>query len=254
MYETIDTLIVEADGPVRIITINRPEHKNALNDPTHDAFVDIWHQIALDDEARAVVLTGAGSTFSAGGDIVGFPRLAELKTRRKILMGARRLVHEMVEFHLPVIAAVNGPAIGLGCSIAHLCDIVLMADDTYLADTHVSIGLVAGDGGAMTWPMLTSFLKAKEYLFTGDRIPAPLCVEMGLANRAVPRDQVLPEALALAHRIAAQPYQSVQDTKRAMNMHLRNAVSTVMNFAFMAESESFATEELLQKVTEFTKG
>lgn len=251
MYRTIDTLTVEADGPVRIVTINRPEHKNALDDPTHDAFVDIWHQIALDPDARAVVLTGAGKTFSAGGDIKGFPRLVDLHLRRKVLMGARRLVHEMVEFHLPIIAAVNGPAIGLGCSIAHLCDVVLIADDAFMADTHVSIGLVAGDGGAMTWPLMTSILKAKEYLLTGDVIPAELCVELGLANRVVPKEQVLKESVELAHRIAAQPFQSVQDTKRAINIHLRNAVSAVMNFAFMAESESFATPELLEKVEQF---
>lgn len=253
MYNTIESLKVEADGPVRIITLNRPESKNALNDPTHDALADIWRQIALDDDARTVVLTGAGSTFCAGGDIMGFPRLVDLKLRRKVLMGARRLVHEMVEFPLPVIAALNGPAIGLGCSIAHLCDIVLINEDAFMSDPHVTIGLVAGDGGAMTWPLLTSILKAKEYLFTGDVIPAPLCVDLGLANRALPPELVLPEAMTLAHRIAKQPFQSVQDTKRAINMHVRNAVNAVMNFAFMAESESFATEELQARVAAFVE-
>lgn len=253
MYRTVDTLKVETDGPVRIVTLNRPAQQNALDDDTHDAFVAIWHQIALDPGARAVVLTGSGNTFSAGGDINGFPRLVDLHVRRKILLGARRLVHEMVEFHLPIVAALNGPALGLGCSIAHLCDIVLIADDAYMSDPHVSIGLVAGDGGAMTWPLMTSLLKAKEYLFTGERIPAQTCVELGLANRAVPRDQVLKEALDLAHRIAQQPFQSVQDTKRAINIHLRNAVGAVMNFAFMAESESFTTPELLERVEQFKK-
>jgi enoyl-CoA hydratase len=253
MYQTTDTLTVEADGPVRVVTINRPEAKNALDDPTHDAFAGIWHQIALDDGARAVMLTGAGSTFSAGGDIKGFSRLVDLQLRRKVLMGARRLVHEMVEFPLPVVAAVNGPAVGLGCSIAHLCDIVLIADDAYMADTHVSIGLVAGDGGSMTWPLMTSLLKAKEYLLTGEKIPADLCVQLGLANRVVPKDQLRKQALELAHRLAAQPFQSVQDTKRAINIHLRNAVSSVMNFAFMAESESFSTPELLAKVEQFNQ-
>jgi enoyl-CoA hydratase len=251
MYRVPDTLTVEADGAVRIVTINRPQDLNSLDDATHDGLGELWSQIAVDDSARAVVLTGAGTAFCAGGDVKGFDRLTDLRLRRRILWGARRLVHEMVEFQLPIVAAVNGPAIGLGCSIAHLCDIVFIADTAYLADPHAALGLVAGDGGAITWPLLTSLLRAKEYLYTGDRIPATKAVELGLANRVVPADQLMTESLAMAQRLAALPWQSIQDTKRAINIHLRQAVSSVMNFAFMAESESFSTDELQANVASF---
>jgi enoyl-CoA hydratase/carnithine racemase len=126
-----------------------------------------------------------------------------------------------------------------------------MADHAYLADTHVSIGLVAGDGGAVTWPLMTSVLKAKEYLFTGEKIPAELAVELGLANRVVEGGRLIEEARALAHRIAEQPPQALQETKRAVNLHLQRAASAILPFALSAESESFATAELRASIERF---
>src|SRR5260221_12884219 len=111
----------------------------------------------------------------------------------------------MVRFPLPVIAAVNGPAVGLGCSLAVACDLVFMSELAFLADPHVTVGLVAGDGGAALWPLLTSMLRAKEYLFTGDRIPATVAVELGLANRVVASDTLVADAIAVAHRLASMP-------------------------------------------------
>jgi enoyl-CoA hydratase/carnithine racemase len=159
----------------------------------------------------------------------------------------------MAEFPKPVVAAVNGPAVGLGCSLAISCDIVYISESTYLADTHVNIGLVCGDGGAVSWPLMMSLLKAKEYLLTGDRIPAAECVALGLANRAVPEDQLMAEAMAFAHRLAAQPAQAVQETKRALNLHLQAAIALVAPFALSAEAESFATDDVRASIDRFTK-
>ena len=185
-------LKVESDGGVRVITLNDPDKLNAMTDPLHEALTDVWVHIMRDPDARAVVLTGAGRAFSAGGNIPGFLRNVEdVEYRRAGMRTARLLVDHILGCHLPVIAAVNGPAVGLGCSLAVSADIVLMADNAYLADTHVSIGLVAGDGGVVTWPFMISLLKAKEYLFTGDRIPAQTAGEIGLANRVVTADSVL---------------------------------------------------------------
>jgi enoyl-CoA hydratase len=142
---------------------------------------------------------------------------------------------------------VNGPAVGLGCSIAAISDIVLIDETAFMADTHVNVGLVAGDGGAMSWPLMMSILKAKEYLFTGERIPAAQAVELGLANRVVPAGTVVEEAVALAEKLAAQPPQALQETKRAVNLHLQQAALLVLPFATMAEAESFSTPEV--KVT-----
>ena len=137
---------------------------------------------------------------------------------------------------------------GLGASVAVLCDIVLIADTAYMADTHVNVGLVAGDGGAMSWPLMMSILKAKEYLFTGDRLSATDAVTVGLANRVVAAAELQAEAKLLAHRIAAQPPQAVQETKRAVNLHLQRAAAMVLPFSLSAESESFGTDEVRETV------
>jgi enoyl-CoA hydratase len=252
-YDLPPSLTVEPDGAVRIVTMRRPAALNAFDETLHGAIQRVWGQIAEDDDARVVVLTGAGKAFSAGGDIPWFQRSAEdLWYRRKGNRNAFALVDEMLRFHLPVIAAVNGPAVGLGCSVAVLCDIVIMADDAFMSDPHVQVGLVAADGGAMCWPLAMSLLKAKEYLLTGDRIPAELAVQLGLANRAVPRDQVLSEALLLAQRIAGLPPQAVQDTKRALNLHAQQAARTVLPFAFAAQEESFVTGAVQEAVKRFS--
>ncbi|MHB8466411.1 MAG: enoyl-CoA hydratase/isomerase family protein, partial [Acidimicrobiales bacterium] len=194
--------------------------------------------------AAEVVLTGAGRAFSAGGDFE-FMRAqhTDVAYRSEVFEHTRQMLLAMIRFPLPIVAAINGPAVGLGCSLAVGCDIVLMSERAFLADPHVAVGLVAGDGGAALWPMLTSLLKAKEYIYTGDRIPAAVAVELGLANRVVAPDELLPEATALAHRLAALPRQALQDTKRALNAHITNAVRGIVEFSVAAEFVSMGTDE-----------
>jgi enoyl-CoA hydratase len=239
-----DAVLVEEDGPVRILTMNRPEALNAFDGELHHALPDALHEVSDDPKVRAVVLTGAGRAFSAGGNIDDFTAFAnDLELRRATLRLGRRLFEELINVHLPVIAAVNGPAVGLGCTIATACDAVIMSDQTFLADPHVTVALVAGDGGAVTWPLNIGLLRAKPYLLTGDRMSAEVAVSLGLATRAVPPEQVLPEATAMAHRIAALPPQAVQDTKSVLNQHLRQAAVTVLGYGLAAESQSHDTPE-----------
>ena len=253
-YAPTPYLLVEQDGPVTIVTINNPDMRNAFIDPIHEGMQEIWGHLSADPSVRAVVLTGAGKAFSAGGNVPGFIRDYEDPEHRRLsLRGARRLMDAMAEFPKPVVAAVNGPAVGLGCSVAVSCDLVLIAESAYLADTHVSIGLVCGDGGAATWPLMMGLLKAKEYLLTGDRIPAAEAVSLGLANRVVADDQLMKEAVALAQRLAAQPAQAVQETKRALNLHVQAAIALVAPFALSAEAESFATDDIRRTIESFKK-
>lgn len=253
-YAPTPHLLVEQDGPVTTLTLNNPDMLNAFLDDMHEAMQEIWLHLAKDPSVRSVVLTGAGRAFSAGGNIPGFIRDYEDQEHRRIsLRGAQRLMEAMAEFPKPVVAAVNGPAVGLGCSVAVGCDIVLIAESTYMADTHVNIGLVCGDGGAVAWPLLMSFLKAKEYLLLGDRIPAAECVQLGLANHVVPDDQLMDKAREYADRLAAQPRQAVQETKRALNLHLQAAISMVAPFALSAEAESFGTDDLKATIDSFKK-
>jgi enoyl-CoA hydratase len=238
------TLLVEHAGPLVQVTINRPEAMNSFDDDLHAAFPALLDRIEDDPEVRAVVLTGAGRAFSAGGNTADFPLFADdQRARGKAMRQGKRLVDAMLGFRVPVVAAVNGPAVGLGCTLATLCDVVFVADDTFLADPHVTVGLVAGDGSAVTWPFLTSMLRAKEYLLTGDRIPAARAVELGLANHAVPRAELLERASAFAAKVAGLPPQAVQDTKSVLNQHLRSASVATLGFGLAAETHSHDTPE-----------
>lgn len=234
-------LEVTADGPVRVVTLNRPEKRNAVNYSMHHALAGLWRQMQHDPDARAVVLTGAGSAFCAGVDSASLGTdLADPVRRAAMMDDGRFLAADMLAFPLPVVAAVNGPAAGVGCSLALWCDIVVMAEDAWLADSHVAAaGVAAGDGGAVLWPMLTGLSRAKEYLFTGDRIPAAEAVRLGLANRAVPRSELLGEVHALARRLAALPPFAVRATKQAVNMHLHRMMLGTFEYAIAAEARGF---------------
>ena len=175
MYDMPAEIDVKADGALRIITLNRPDELNAVNDPLHVGLAKIWEALNEDAGARAAVITGAGRAFSAGGD---FNYLDELRNnealRQKTIKHGRDLVIGMVRCRIPVIAAVNGPAVGLGCSLAALSDIVYMAETAFFADPHVQIGLVAADGGPLVWGSQISLLQAKEFALDGcaDQGPA----------------------------------------------------------------------------------
>jgi enoyl-CoA hydratase/carnithine racemase len=160
------------------------------------------------------------------------------------MVDARRIVTGMVRCRIPIVAAVNGPAVGLGCSLVALSDIAYMAESAYLADPHVLVGLVAADGGPVTWPLLTSLQLAKEYALTGDRISAQRAAAIGLANHVVPDGEVVDEALACARKLAALPRLAVEDTKRVLNLHLERAVLATLDFALTAEDRSFHSPEL----------
>lgn len=244
LLESSQSLSIEVDGPVRVVTLQRAERLNAVDKEMHGALAAVWSGLEADIDARAVILTGAGKAFCAGGDAEWFREIrTDVSERRRAMREARRIALEMVRFPLPVIAAVNGPAVGLGCSLAVLADHVLMADLAYFADPHVAIGVAAGDGGAAAWPLYTNLLRAKEYIFSGRRIPADLAVELGLANAVVPTASLLDRAREIAHDWAKLPFAALQDTKRALNMHLERAMSGVLEFALASESEHFTSEE-----------
>lgn len=246
-------VLVEAHDSVRVITLNAPDRYNSVDDDMHQALVNTWRELDSDDDACAVVITGAGAAFSAGGDMTHLRKVHDDPVlRRRTIRTAERLIHAAISCELPVVAAVNGPAVGIGATLALLSDLVVIADDTYIADPHVSVGVVAGDGGASLWPSYMSMLRAKEHLLLGTRVTAEECLRLGIANRVTPRSQVMTVALELGAQLADQPRQAVRDTKRALNMHLRQAIDRTIDFALAAEGESMAGEDVMVTVERFT--
>jgi enoyl-CoA hydratase len=253
-FDLPDALTVDADGPVRTVTLNRAGELNSINAELHWGIANVWRQLAADTEAKVVILTAAGRVFSAGGDlgwITSF--LDDPVARDESIREGAQIIEEMLRFPLPVIAAVNGAAVGLGCSVALLCDVMLISETAYLADPHVAVGLVAGDGGAALWPLLTPIMRSREYLYTGGRIPAAIAVELGLASRIVAPGDLMSEASRLAERLAAQPVEALRGTKRIVNMYLSQALGGPLQAGFAAERVTMQTDEHRSRLLEFQK-
>jgi enoyl-CoA hydratase len=229
LYDLPNEILVEADGPIRIVTLNRPEDRNPASTAMLFALTDLARRLDADEDARAVVITGAGKAFSAGGDFQHFVRSSrDPDVSRATLDNSRAFITAMLALRLPVVAAINGPAVGFGATLAALCDLVLIAEDAYISEPHVNIGLILGDGISITWPLFMGLLKAKEYILTGDRIPAAEAVTCGLANRVVAKDALMPDALALAHRLAAQPREALQQSKAILNGYVEAQMATTL--------------------------
>ncbi len=244
LYDLPDELKVEADGPIRIVTLNRPEDRNPASTAMLFALTQLARALDEDDTVGAVVLTGAGKAFSAGGDFQHFVRCSrEPEVSRATLDNARAFLTAMLDLRAPVVAAVNGAAVGFGATLAALCDIVLIAEDAFFAEPHVNIGLVMGDGISITWPLYMSLLKAKEYVLTGDRIPAAAAVECGLANRVVAKAELMPEALKLAQRLAAQPREALRGSKHLLNSYSRAMAASVLEPLLQQQFERTQSDE-----------
>ena len=251
-----DTVLVsdpDEDG-IAVVTLNRPAALNATDDELHGAIASVWVDLAQLAGLRAVVLTGAGSAFCAGGDLALLEQMVDDRAlRRKSMDEAALLVRSVVAFPYPIVAAVNGAAVGLGCSLASLADLVVMEEHAYLADPHVALGLVAGDGVALTWPLTMGLQRAKEWLLLGGRMSARQALEYGLANQVVPAGRSVDEACQLAHRLAALPPQALRETRRLLDQPLARRVEEALDDALAAETRSFdepAFQQTLARVRE----
>jgi enoyl-CoA hydratase len=236
-------VVVERHGPVACVTLSRPEKANAMDAEVTDALLGTVLNLRDDADVHAMVLTGQGSAFSAGGDIETIRAMREDRQMRDAVLGAHQeLFWVMRRLPFPTVAAVNGPAVGAGVTVALLCDLVVMAEDAFLSDPRVSLGLLDGAGGFVLWPLLTSLSAAKEHLLLGDRVSGREAHRLGLANRAVPASDVLAEALQLAKRLGALPAQAVRQARQLLNSHIDRAAAILPDCA-RAESECFDTEE-----------
>ncbi|EHB59135.1 Enoyl-CoA hydratase/isomerase [Mycolicibacterium rhodesiae JS60] len=247
-YERFD---ISRDGAVLTVEIKGTTSMNLIDGTLHRELSEIWSQIRLDRQTTAVVLTGAGGrAFSAGGEMSWFAGM-DAEEKDIAIAEGRRIVIDMLEVPQPIIAAVNGPAVGLGATVALFSDIVIAADNAIIADPHVALGMVAGDGGAIIWPWLLGVNRAKEFLFTGDSLDAVRALELGLVNRVVPASEVKDVAHALARRIAAHSPMAVQGTKTAVNALLRDAANTVLATSLAIERRTLDTPQYAAAVDKF---
>jgi enoyl-CoA hydratase len=249
-YLDYQYLTFRHQGHVLTLELNRPEEYNAIHIPMHQELARVFAEIRADDDVRAVVLTGRGKAFSAGGNLKG-ERLGAGPELDAFFKDARKLVTDILELPQPLIAAINGPAAGLGATIALLCDITLMSSSAVIFDPHVTVGVVAGDGGLISWPWLVGMSRAKEYLLTGDKLAAAEAERIGLVNRVVEPERLVGEAETLAARLAAAPVRAVQGTKAALNRILRETANLTLDAALATEKECFASGDHARAVKAF---
>lgn len=238
------TLRFERDGDVLIVTIDRPgDELNAVNEELHEDLTRLFRELKQETETRAVLLTASGRAFSAGGDFSWFPELQQPGRMEALRRDAKQLIWDLLDVEIPIVAAVNGHAMGLGASIALLCDIIFMADSATIGDPHVRVGIVAGDGGTAIWPLAVGPALAKQYLLTGDPVTAADAERMGLVNRAVPATELHETALNFARRLAAGAPLAVRYTKLAVNKLIKDALNVSFDTATALELVTFASED-----------
>jgi enoyl-CoA hydratase/carnithine racemase len=251
-YSRYHSLSCERQDTVLIVSLNRPEALNAINAELHTELSHIFADIAQDQETHVVVLTGKGRAFSAGGDIKWFqdltpPQLDALFTE------ARKIIIDLLEVQQPIIAAVHGPATGLGATLALFSDVIFAADNARIGDPHVRVGVVAGDGGAVIWPWLVGVARAKEFLLTGDLLTAVEAERIGLINRVVPAEQLMATAVTFAQRLAAGPTQAIRGTKVSVNKILRDTANLVLDTSLALEKHCFSTADHKEAIQAFVE-
>ena len=245
-------LKIEIDNRVALITMNRPEKRNAIDPALHKGLEKVFQDVGNDPGVGAIVITGAGTAFCAGGDFGPQTNKSRgASTPMTITRGPKHLVQRLVNAEAPTIAAINGPAAGLGATIALLCDVTFMADTARIGDTHVNLGLVAGDGGAVIWPLLVGPHRAKEYLMAGKYADGEAAEKMGLVNHVVPADKLMEEAMGYAKQLANGPTAAIRWTKMAVNHKVWENLNLVLEMSLATEGLSVRTEAHKEAVAAF---
>lgn len=244
MNHEFSTIGFDRDGDVLVVTIDHPTSAvNAVDGALHEDLAALFPRLQAERDARAVLLTGRGAAFSAGGDFDWFPTLQDPEALEHLRLDAKAMIWDLLDVHLPIVAAVNGHAMGLGASVALLSDVVFVAEGATIGDPHVKVGLVAGDGGTIAWPLALGPMLAKRFLLTGDPVTAEEAVRLGLAHRAVPADHLRAEALGFAHRLAAGAPLAVQYTKQAVNAWIKATAGQAFDLAQALEIATFRSDD-----------
>lgn len=234
----------ERDGDVLQVTIDRAgDDLNRVDATLHADLAALFRSLRDERDARAVLLRAEGRAFSAGGDFAWFPALQEPGALERLRLEARQLIVDLLDVPLPIVCAVNGPAVGLGASVALLCDVIVAGESATFADPHVRVGLVAGDGGTVAWPLAMGPARAKRYLLTGDPVTAVEAERLGLVSEVVPDGALDDTAMGYARRLAAGAPLAIRYTKQAVNSLLRDAVLASFDVATALEIVTFRSDD-----------
>ena len=238
------TLLLERRGRLLHATLNRPDTLNAIGKVAHAELVRFFGEVATDPETDVVILTGAGRAFSAGGDLDYMQDMIDDPAQFiDDIPDVKRLVFGILDCPKPIIAKVNGPAVGLGATIALLCDVIFAAPSAKIGDPHVKVGFSAGDGGAVIWPHLLGHARAKEYLMTGRLLSAEEAEKIGLINHVVPAAELDRTVEEFAHELLKGPMRAIQWTKLSVNIGLKQLAHAVMDASVAYEALSNATSD-----------
>jgi enoyl-CoA hydratase len=242
-YTGYDSTRFERLGDVLRVTLDNPRTRlNTVDAEMHDELRRLFEELKHETVARAIVLTGSGRAFSAGGDFgwmegVTPAQLSEMRREGK------EIVWNLLDVEVPIVAAINGPAVGLGATLALLCDTVFMAESATIADPHVRVGIAAGDGGAVIWPLILGPSLAKRYLMTGDSVTAADAARLGLASAVVADDELQNAALAFANRLADGAPLAIRYTKAAVNQLVKQALTTSFDYSMALELLTFVSAD-----------
>lgn len=253
-----DAFLVEREDRLVTLTLNRPAALNAMTRQAHSQLEEFWHDVADDASVGAIIITGAGRAFCAGADMKSAAAQTGAFERERqagrSFVHAKRLIADMLEVEQPIIGAINGDAVGLGASIAFACDIIVAADQARFADTHIkNMGIVAGDGGTVMWPLMMGIHKAKEHLLRGTFLVASDAAAQGIINYAVPVADVLPKAREIALELANGPQWAIRWTKTAINKILRERLNLTMDTALATEWLTLMTDDHREAVDAYVQ-
>ncbi|MBB1632494.1 MULTISPECIES: crotonase/enoyl-CoA hydratase family protein [Cupriavidus] len=250
-------LRVERDGNIMVLTMSQPETRNALTGNTAvEELLQACNDASMDPSVRVVILTAEGTVFSSGGNVKDMLRyqqenLSPDAIREEYRRGIQRLPKALYELDVPIIAAINGPAIGAGLDLATMCDIRIASDKAIFAESFVKVGIVPGDGGAWLLPRTVGRSKAAEMAFTGEALSAEEALECGLVSRLVPHHTLMDEAKALARKIAANPGGALRMTKRLLREGERSSLGSLLELSASFQAHAHMTTDHHEAVNAF---
>lgn len=245
-------IAVSREGRVLTLTLTGANPVNAVDGAMHHDLARVFFDAQDDPESDLVILTGAGRAFCAGGDTAWFKiQIEQPETFRAIGPEAKRIITSLLDLEKPILCRLNGAAAGLGATLALLCDVVIASEAAIIGDPHVKVGLVAGDGGAVIWPQLIGFARAKELLMTGDLLTARQALDIGLVNHVVSAAELDAKVAEVAGKILANPRWAVRWTKTIANIPLRTIAAQINDAAMGYEMLSNMTQDRREAVAAF---